>query len=261
MGSSLISAERELKMPIRTLLIEHDGVSRDVLLGVLAGDSGFELVGFADNGDAAVNAILQHRPELAIIDVDVPILSGLEVLERVRPFFLPTVILTSAQTENAARAFDIEAADYLPKPIRDGRVKIALERARDRILRKAADIARVPEEASETQTAQKLAVHTGRKIVMVPREKIEWIEAAGNNIKIQCGKDQYVTRLKISDIEAKLGGGQFVRIHRSYIANVDMVAEVQPCGRGEFIIVMSSGKELPLSKTYREQFEEAIENS
>lgn len=246
-------------MAIRTFILEHETSSRDLLFALIAADPAFQIIGYSDDGEAAVKVILELRPDLIVLDVDIPGSDGFELLNRISAGHAPEVIFVSDHPQYATKAFDVQAVDFVTKPYTVDRLSLAFSRARGRLLQKNIDSReRLSEVLHQPASARRLAVHVGRKIVIVPIEKIEWVEASGNNVKIHCGKEEYVMRGKISDIQKKLAGSSFVRIHRSLIANVEKVAEVQPCGRGEFIIVMSNGKELPLSKSYRHDFEASI---
>jgi two-component system LytT family response regulator len=245
-------------MKIRTVIVDDEPPARRRILSLLGHDPSFELVGECPDGDSAIKLIVESKPALVFLDVQMPGVDGFSVLEAVAPVHLPAVIFVTAYDQYAIKAFDCDAIDYLLKPFSRARFRACLERAKSRI---ASGGDRIEQEKllgllRRTVTDRgRLVIRSKGKLVFVQTQEIEWVEAAGNYVQIHAGGRTHATRETISAFEALLPPDRFLRIHRSIIVNIDAIAEVQSCGAGEYVLVLRGGKELPVGRSYRENLD------
>ena len=218
-------------------------------------------MGECTDGRAAIEAIATHRPDLVFLDVQMPELDGFAVLEALPSGELPEIVFATAHDQYAVRAFDACAVDYLLKPFKRERFLSSLERAKAKLARKRDSEG----EGSDLQALaslvradrDRLVVRTQGKIVFLKSDEVTWIEASANYVLVHAGARVHQVREKISDLERTLPPGKFARIHRSIIVNLDAIAEVQACGGGEHVVVLRSGEELSLGRSYLEHLTRA----
>jgi two-component system, LytTR family, response regulator len=246
-------------MKIRTLIVDDMLLARKRVKRYLANDPDIEIVGEASDGREAVEAVRELKPDLMLLDVQMPEVDGFEVISRLSGEKLPLVIFITAFDHFALRAFEVHAVDYLLKPFDAERLQRALERAKvqlqhaqhtnleSRMNALLQDITGTP------RNVKRLAVKTNGRTIFLNVDEIDWIEAAGNYLKLQAGKESHMIRERISQIENKLDSSQFVRIHRSYIVNLDRIKEMQPLFNGDQVVILRSGKRLTMSRTYRDR--------
>jgi two-component system, LytTR family, response regulator len=251
---------------IRAIIADDESLARKKLRLFLDGEHGVTVIDECQDGMQTVNAVDTHRPNLLLLDIQMPDLDGFEVLGRIPTEQRPNIIFTTAYDQYAIRAFEAQALDYLLKPFDRERVHRALERARgellraheqhlqDTILRRLADARPAPQ-------LERLVIRTGGRVVFLDLNEVDWIEAAANYVKLHVRKDTYLLREGISRFAARLNPERFVRIHRSLIANVSRIRELQPCESGEYIAVLKDGKELSCSRGYREELQRLIEGN
>jgi len=227
---------------------------------LLKTDSEFEVVAECGDGRTALQAISQHKPDLVFLDVQMPEMTGFDVLQAIPQDQLPTTIFVTAFDQYAVKAFEAHALDYLLKPFAVERFTDAVQRAKKALQQKSSpENERLADLLREMQGARKsIMVRSAGRTVFLRLEDIEWIEAAANYVKIFTATEQYLVREKISTIEQQLPAVKFVRIHRSLIVSIDHVRELQACGNGEFVVVLRRGKELPLGRTYRSHVESSM---
>jgi len=249
---------------IRTLVVDDEPMARERVLALLEQQPDIEVVGEAADGQQAVTAIERLEPELVFLDVQIPVMDGFGVIRAVTPQRMPMVVFTTAYDEYALQAFEVHALDYLLKPFDGMRFQRALERARERLDRQRAgdlgkrllamvnDIKPEPPQASE-----RLVVKSGGRIHFVRMDEIDWIDAAGNYVRLHVKTDAYLFRETMNAIEQRLDPSRFVRIHRSHIVNIDRIKELQP-GAGEHVVVLRNGVRLTLSRGYRDKLQERL---
>lgn len=252
---------------VRVLIADDEPLGRDRLRLLLADEAWTELVGECPDGPAAVAAIEKLRPDLVFLDVQMPGATGFDVIEAVGAARMPFVIFVTAFDRFALRAFDVHAVDYLLKPFDRERFQQALARAREQLERKSTgDLERrllqlVQDLKPARQPLERFVIKTGGRVFFVRAEEIEWIEAAGNYVKLHVGSDAHLFRETMNAIEAKLDPDLFYRIHRSHIVNIERVRELQPWFNGEYVVFLRSGTRLTLSRGYREKLQERIGRS
>lgn len=241
---------------MRVLIVDDEGPARRQLRELLATEAGVEIIGEAADGAEAVERIERDEPDLVLLDVEMPELDGFGVLAAIADERLPLVIFVTAFSHYALQAFDAQALDYVTKPVSRTRLAAAIDRARQQLDARAANREALVRFARDQQRrpAERLAVRVGTKTRIVQVSAIDWVEAAGNYVELFAGTEHYLVRSSMSEIEEKLPAAKFARIHRSVIVNVDRILELRAAAnRGDAIVVMKSGKELPLSRSFRDR--------
>jgi two-component system, LytTR family, response regulator len=254
-------------MKIRTLIVDDEPLARERLRALLQRDPEIEIAGECASGRSAVAAIKRYKPHLLFLDVQMPGLDGFGVLEAVGPERMPCTVFVTAYDQYALRAFEVSAVDYLLKPFDRERFEKALRRVKawirgertgnlDRKL-----IALLEGLKPEPKYLERLVVKSGGRIIFLRSEEIDWIEAAGNYIRLHSGSEAHLLRETMGALEAQLDPDRFVRIHRSTIVNIERVKELQPWFRGDFVVILNSGVRLTLSRGCREKVEALLGRS
>ncbi|WP_018973078.1 LytR/AlgR family response regulator transcription factor [Rudaea cellulosilytica] len=259
--------------PIRTLIVDDEPLARRGLELRLRRHADIEIVAEAGNGRQAFHAISTLRPQLMFLDVQMPGIDGFELLRALPATQIPLTVFVTAYDQYALAAFAASALDYLLKPVDDARLDESIERARARLgARKTEDhyerllklIATLPEGAkskldahladdAELPATSKLTVKDGHRLLRIDIETIRWIDAAGDYMCIHAGDDTHVLRGTMQQLERRLDPRRFARVHRSSIVNLARVREMRPHLNGEYFLVLDSGHELKLSRSYRDK--------
>jgi two-component system LytT family response regulator len=234
-------------MKVSTLIADDEPIALAGLRDMLAGIEWVQVVCEATNGPATIEAVERLKPELLILDIQMPGMLGTEVLRSLT--HQPFVLFTTAHAQYAATAFELGALDYLLKPFGTERLGAAMQRVRSAIGEPSAtstlDRFR---EAMSTGPMSRLFVRSGRAIIPVPVTSIHWIEAQGDYITAHVGTAQYLLHLSLGRLEARLDPGKFVRIHRTCIVNLDHVQTFRQTGKGQLVAELTSGIRLPVSR-------------
>jgi two-component system LytT family response regulator len=253
---------------LRVLIVDDEPLAREGIRLLLEAEPDIEIAGEATDGAEAVAAIERLRPDLVFLDVQMPGMTGLEVLSRVEVERMPEVVFCTAYDQYALQAFEHHALDYLLKPFDDERFHGTLERARSRIRDRGADNlgrkmlamlaefgaagAAVAPRAPQSPFADRLAVKTGGRTYFLRADEIDWIEAADYYVKLHVGGKEHLLRESMNKLEKELDPQRFLRVHRSSIVNLDRVKELH--GRGnEHAVVLQDGTRLKLSRSRREK--------
>ncbi|MEO5818787.1 MAG: LytTR family DNA-binding domain-containing protein [Gemmatimonadaceae bacterium] len=265
--------------PFRIMIVDDEPVARQRVRRLVAREPGVEVVAECGTGREAVAGVLAHRPDLLVLDVQMPELDGFGVIAALPPDQVPLVIFVTAFDEHALRAFDVHAVDYVLKPIDPDRLRVALTRARSEHGRAAAaeqharlrgllnawtpDAAAPPAQAPDrpreaSAPLQRFLVKAHGKMFFVNTADVDWIEADGNYVRLHVGAASHMIRETIVAVERALPASTFARIHRSAIVNLDRIAEMRQWSSGDYIVVLTTGARLKLSRTYRESIEAAI---
>jgi len=253
--------------PIRVLVVDDEPLAREKIRGMAADDAELRVVGECSNGAEAIDAIQTLRPDLILLDVQMPEVGGFAVLEALKEEGLPPVIFITAYDHYAVRAFEFHALDYLLKPFDRERFRAAIERAKRQIRREnggaldARILALLEQMREQPRYTERLVVKTGGRVFFLNADEIDWVEAEGNYVSIHAGKKAYLLRETISGIEAQLDPRHFVRIHRSAVVNINRIKELQPWSHGEYHVILHDGTELTLSRSYRDNLQSALGNS
>jgi two-component system LytT family response regulator len=252
---------------IRTLVVDDEPLARERLTNLLSGEPDIEVVGQCRDGEEAVTAIVDHTPDLVFLDVQMPAMNGFEVIEAVGSERMPLVIFVTAYDQHALRAFQVRALDYVLKPFDRERFQEALQRARTHIQRdETGDLGRrllalVKDLRRDQPKTDRLVVKSGGRLFFLRTDEIDWIEAAGNYVRLHVGPASHLLRETMNAIEGRLDPEKFFRIHRSRIVNMERIQEMQPWLNGEYAVLLRTGTRLTLSRGYREKLQERLARS
>lgn len=235
--------------PVRALIVDDEALARERVRTLLGHATGVTIVGECSGGREAVEAILEHRPDVVFLDVQMPDLNGFEVLEAVASEWLPAVIFVTAYDEYAIKAFDVHAIDYLLKPIEPERFRKALARATKRGLLTLLD----------ERPIDRLVIRTRSKVSFLKPSEIDWIEADGKHARLHAGRETHVVRHTLTRLEQRLAPLGFVRVHRSAIVNVDRIKELEPWFHGEYVVILKDGTKLTSSAAHSQALHRIIE--
>jgi two-component system LytT family response regulator len=248
-------------MPLTTLIVDDEPLARAGLRLLLAGDPDVSAIGEASNGRDAVDLIRNQRPDLVFLDVQMPEMDGFAVLQEVGATQMPAVVFVTAHDQYATRAFDINAVDYLLKPVTRDRFAQALARAKARLpitedsVRQMTALLELL--ASPNRYVKRLAVRSAKKTSFVAVEEIDWIQAAENYVELHLGhssgRASHLLLVTMNTLEAALDPAMFLRIHRSMIVNVQRIRELEPASHGEYVIHLESGTRLQSGRTYHDR--------
>ena len=248
-------------MQIKTLIVDDEPLARERLRTLLAEVTEISLVGECANGHEAVDAIATQQPELLFLDVQMPELDGFGVLDKIAGASMPAVIFVTAYDQYALRAFEVHALDYLLKPFDRGRFQKALQRARLQIeqTRNGAVNERLrlllEDLRAEKQWLERLVIKSGGRIFFLKTAEIDWIEAAGNYVRLHVERETHLLRETIKNLESQLDPKKFLRINRSTLVRLDHIKELQSWFNGEYAVILQDGTQLTSSRGYREQLD------
>ena len=251
----------------RVIIADDEPLARARLRMLLADEPWIDIIAEATDGRSAIAAIEKVRPDLVFLDIQMPGGSGFDVIGSIGAARMPFVIFVTAFDRYALRAFDVHALDYLLKPFDRERFRDALVRARERLERSSSGdlerklLALVNDLKPNPQPMERFVIKSGGRVFFLRAEDIEWIEAAGNYVKLHVGAETHVFRETMNSLEARLNPSVFFRIHRSHIVNIERVRELQPWFNGEYVVFLTSGARLTLSRGYREKLQDRIGRS
>lgn len=258
---------------LRVLVVDDEPPAREILRCLLDADPEVEVAGECADGQEAVAAVRRLRPDVVFLDVQMPGLDGLGVVEALAPDELPLVVFVTAYDAYAVKAFEVHALDYLLKPFDDERFGEALARVKDTLRRRQVDAATrrlvalldgrgAPAGAAEATDAdgppQRLLVRSGGRVVYLKPEEIDWIEAADYYVRLHAGGRRHLLRESLAALEERLDARRFARVHRSAIVNLERVRELHPGVGGGAVLVLEDGTRLPVSRRLRRRFEELL---
>ena len=249
---------------IRTLIVDDEPLARERLAGLLAAEPDIEILGQCRDGEEAVRAIVEQTPDLVFLDIEMPQMSGFEVIEAVGGERMPLVIFVTAHDQHALRAFQVRALDYLLKPFDRDRFRDALQRARKQVDRQDDGeigrrlLALVKDLRRDQPRTDRLVVKSGGRLFFLRADEIDWVEAAGNYVRLHVGSTSNLLRETMNAIEGRLDPEKFFRIHRCRIVNMERIQELQPWLNGEYAVLLRTGTRLTLSRGYREKLQERL---
>jgi two-component system LytT family response regulator len=259
--------------PLRALIVDDEAPARLRIRELLGRTPSVVVAGECASGGEAVLAVRKLQPELLFLDVQMPVMDGFRVLRELGSDHQPLTIFVTAYDRYALAAFEAHALDYLLKPFSDERFAKALERAIAHIeLQQCGEITgrmlamlnsgiRPGQSARPAAKEARLAIRDRGRVVLLKAGEIDWVEAAGVYVELHAGKRVYLHRASITELEAQLGSARFVRIHRSTLVNLDRIRELSPRTHGEFLVLLTDGTELKLSRGYRRHLEEQLGQS
>jgi len=250
---------------IRTLVVDDEPMGRERVLSLLQQEDDVEVIGECSDGRQAIAAIQQHSPDLVFLDVQMPGSTGFGVIDAVGAERMPEVIFVTAYDEYALKAFEYHALDYLLKPFNRDRFQETLKHDRASLeRRRAGDLGRrllalvnniKPEAPARLE---RLIVKSGGRVFFLRTDELDWIEAAGNYVRLHLGDESHLFRETMNRMETRLDSRRFVRIHRSRIVNTERIKELQPWFNGEYVVVLRNGTRLTLSRGYRDRLQDQL---
>jgi two-component system, LytTR family, response regulator len=250
----------------RAIIVDDEPFARVGLKRALGRHEDVELVAECANGLEAVQAIEELRPELVLLDLQMPELDGFGVIEAVGVEKIPALVFTTAYDQFALKAFAAHALDYVLKPFDDERIDKALERAKRQIKKESLDnlserLAALLEQPRRDKYLERIVIKNSGRIFFLNVEEIDWIEAADNYVQLHVARESHLVHGTLSKLEGSLNPEKFVRVHRSTIMNLARVKEIRPLFHGEYSILLHDGTELTSSRTYRDRLEGLLANS
>lgn len=249
---------------IKVVVADDEPLARERLTSLLSSEADVEIVAQARDGEDTVRAIRTHSPDLVFLDVQMPLMDGFEVIETVGVDRMPPVVFVTAYDQHAIKAFEVRALDYLLKPFDRSRFVDALQRARRQVARdENGDLGRrllalVKDRRHDQPRSDRLVVKSGGRLFFVRTDEVDWVEAAGNYVRVHVGATSHLLRETMNAIEGRLDPEKFFRIHRCRIVNLERIDELQPWLNGEYAVVLRSGTRLTLSRGYRERLQERL---
>jgi two-component system LytT family response regulator len=250
--------------PIRVLIVDDEAPARQRLADLLRRDSQVVAILEAADGVSAVEAIQGQKTELVFLDVQMPELDGLGVIDAVGAGQMPLTIFVTAYDQHAIRAFEANALDYLLKPFSDERFEAALNRAKARLDERSTSefgqrIMKMVSSAPKTARVwDRLVVKSGGSTRFIRVAEIDWIEAAGVYVNLHVAGQQLLYRASLHELAERLDPRRFVRVHRSAIVNIESILHLEPISHGEFDVVLKNGARTRVSRSYRAQLEDRL---
>ncbi|HTR64325.1 MAG TPA: LytTR family DNA-binding domain-containing protein [Terriglobales bacterium] len=244
---------------IRAVVVDDEELARQMLREMLGGHPEVEIAAECANGFEAVKAVTELKPDLLFLDIQMPKLDGFEVLELIGTD--RATIFATAFDEYALRAFDAHAVDYLLKPFNAERFETALQRAKQRLGEAGTEAAAgktakfpLPAELASSarppaQYLERVVVKDGTRVSIIPVSRLDYAEAQDDYVAINSGGKIHLKQQTISSLEAALDPARFLRIHRSYIVNLEKVAKIEPYSKDSYIVILNNEIQLPVSRS------------
>jgi two-component system LytT family response regulator len=259
---------------IRTLIVDDEPLARENLRIRLRDVPDFEIVGECGTGREAVGAVAALRPDVVFLDIRMPDMDGFTVLEKLDPRIQPVIVFVTAYDRYAIEAFRVHALDYVLKPFDEERFAEALQACRQRM----AELRRLERESAERAPGaapaavewawpdvargnpylDRLVIKSRGRVFFMKIDSLDWVEACGDYVSLHAGDKSWLLRRTMNEMEARLESRGFSRVSRSAIVNLDRVREVLPASRGEHIVRLAGGRELKLTRRYREKLEKLL---
>jgi len=247
-------------MSIRAIIADDEELARHILREYLSRQSDIELVGECDNGFATVKAIAELKPDLLFLDVQMPKLDGFEVLELVDANL--AVVFVTAYDQYATKAFDAAAVDYLLKPFDLSRFQTALDRVRFRLASPAVAAVRAAELRNAAQPpgryAERVVIRDGARVHVLPVAQIDYVEAQDDYLAFHSAGKSFLKQQTIASLEQSLDPRQFVRVHRSFVVNLERISKIEAYTKDARIAILSNGAKIPVSRSGYLKLKEAM---
>ena len=253
-------------MPLTVLIVDDEPLARDGLQALLSGDPEVSAIHQARDGREAVDAIRESKPDLVFLDVQMPEMDGFAVVRAIGAEYMPVVVFVTAHDQYAIQAFEINALDYLLKPVIEERFVKALVRAKSRLRSNVAEdsnrqiIGLLETIASPRNYLKRLAVRSTNKTTFLDVEDVDWIGAAENYVELHVGRAIHLLHVTMNALEKSLDPEPFLRIHRSIIVNADRIKDVQSSAHGEYVITLRDGARLQSGRTYADRLKALVNN-
>jgi two-component system, LytTR family, response regulator len=250
---------------IRALIVDDEPLARQGIRMMLKNDPDITEVEEARNGRQALRAILDGKPDLVFLDVQMPEMDGFEVLRKAGVANVPAVVFVTAYDQYAIEAFEVQAVDYLLKPFTAQRMRKALERSKSRLRGEVSPLdskvlAVLEQIAHGPGYLTRLAVKSGGATIFLEIESVDWIAAAENYVELHAGKMCHLVQVTMNKLVKRLDPAIFLRIHRSFIVNLKRVRKVQSAFHGEYVLTLHNGVQLRSGRTYHESVRRLLSN-
>ena len=253
-------------MPWTVLIVDDEPLAREGLRMLLAGDPDVSEIHEAKDGREAVSALSTTRPDLVFLDVQMPEMDGFAVVQEVSAERMPAVVFVTAHDKYAIQAFEINAVDYLLKPVTRERFAQALARAKSRLQTQPVEeasrqiLSLLETMAAPRRPMKRLAVRTAGKTTFVEIDDVDWMEAAENYVKLHVGRASHLVHVAMNTLEKSLDPETFLRIHRSIIVNVSRIQELEPSLHGEYVVTLPHDVRVRSGRTYHEKLKALANN-
>lgn len=248
----------------RVLIVDDEPLARRRIRRMLSDDDEVEVIGDCGTGREALTFIRERSPDLVFLDVQMPEMDGFDVLKAIEGDRMPLIVFVTAHDQYALKAFEVYALDYLLKPFDRRRFDKALQRAKARLRNESGGelgrrtLSLLEELKARGDYQVRLVIKEDGRVFFLRAEDIDWIEAEGKYVRLHAGKDAYLVREAIGNMEAHLDPKRFARIHRSTIVNIDRIRELEPWFHNEYRVVLRDGTRLMLSRGCRKKLSELL---
>lgn len=256
---------------MKVLIVDDEPLARDGIRLLLDTDDDVEVIGECGNGADAIAAIVRHRPDLVFLDIQMPEVTGFDVLARLEPDALPSIVFVTAYDQYAIRAFEVHALDYLLKPFDDDRFYQTLARAKEQFrLAQVSDLSErlmsllstyaspAVEQQPPSPRPKRLAIKSAGRVVFVEIDAIDWIEAADYYVQLHVGKKSYLHRQSLSSLERELDPDVFLRLHRSALVHKQRIREIRHQGKRDLVVVLDGGVEIKVARSHRDKLQRLL---
>jgi two-component system, LytTR family, response regulator len=253
-------------MPFTALIVDDEPLAREGLRSLLLEDGQFPTILEARNGREAVAIIQSQKPDLVFLDIQMPEGDGLAVVRQIAPEHMPALVFVTAHNQYAIQAFEINAVDYLLKPVTTSRFHQSLARVKNRLQSqppadRSREILKLLETiSSPSRHIKRVAVRSAGKTVFVDLDEVDWMEAAENYVQLHTSRAVHMLHVSMNTLESSLDPELFVRIHRSLIVNINRIRDLQPATHGEFFLTLHSGVRLQSGRLYSAKLKSLLTN-
>lgn len=253
---------------IRTLIVDDESLARERIISLLKKENDIEVVGECSDGEEALQKINSLKPDLVFLDIQMPLINGIEVIKSFNKF-IPEVIFVTAYDEYAVEAFEMNALDYLLKPFDQERFSKTLDRARQRLLANSTKeiseklnnlILTFSQNKPDEKHLTKFVIKSAGKISFINVDEINYIEAEGNYLILHTSNSKNLYRDTITNISKKLNPETFIRIHRSYIVKIENIKEMQSHFNSEYIITLKDNTKIKSGRSYKSEVERLLKH-
>ena len=239
---------------MRVVIVDDEALARRRLKRLLGAEPDVEIAAEAADGRSALQAIAAARPDAVFLDVQMPTIDGVEVARRL-PSPRPAIVFVTAFDHYAVQAFELQAIDYLLKPVARDRLAESMTRVRHRLRHRGADdpalSALLERFAAAPRWLERVPVRSPGRVDLVDVAAIDWIEAANNYVVLHAGRDTHILRSTLAEVAAGLDPRRFVRIHRSTVVAIDRIVRLDAMTRGDYEVLLKDGTRVLMSRTYR----------
>ncbi|HEU5234006.1 MAG TPA: response regulator [Terriglobales bacterium] len=243
---------------IRAVIVDDEDLARQVVRELLAEHAEIEVVAECSNGFEAVKAVTELKPDLLFLDIQMPKLDGFEVLELIGTDM--AIVFATAYDQHALRAFEVHAVDYLLKPFGAERFEQALTRAKQRLGGKLPPVSELKAATRAAgEFAERIVVREGTRVHIIPVAKLDFVEAQDDYIALASEGKKHLKQQTISSLESSLDPKHFLRIHRSYVVNLERVTKIEPFAKDTHVAILRDGSRLPVSRSGYGRLREVLE--